>query len=62
LYGFILPTSVRQYFEGVALTVQPWLSVRLNNYFLVVYRHHDNLAAQVIRQRTGKGVYSVSVG
>ena len=45
-----------------SLDVQPSRSMRLNNYFCVVCPHHDNLAAKVIRQRTGKGVYSVSVG
>ena len=32
----------------------------LNHYFLVVWPHHDDLAAQVIRQRMRKIVYSVS--
>ena len=40
--------------------VQPVLRAGLNNYFLVVRPHHDDLAAKVIRQRIRKIVYRVS--
>ena len=45
---------------GGLLAVQPAFTAGLNNYFFVVGPHHDDLAAEVIRQRMRKIVYPVS--
>ena len=46
--------------HGDGLQLSSRRSARLDNYFLIVRPHHDDLAAKVIRQRMRKIVYRVS--